>query len=183
MSCEIVLLHDIWHFYISVLNQRSKRRRKENFGNITSVLLKNPLQGGSITSTLLGNVINHVTILPFVVIFNRCLLPCPSNFFFKGSLARDFSSVAEPDPNPDPDPSDSHVFGPPGFGSRSICQRYGYGSGSGSGSRSGSGSFYHQAKKVRKTLIPTAFWLLFDFLSLKMMYMYLYKVISKKLFF
>jgi acetyl-CoA acetyltransferase len=37
---------------------------------------------------------------------------------------------------------------------------------------SGSGSFYHQAKKVRKTLIPTALWLLFDFLSLKMMYMY-----------
>jgi hypothetical protein len=39
-----------------------------------------------------------------------------------------FSSV--PDPNPDlPDP---HVFGPPG-----------------------SGSFYHQAKIVRKNLIPT----------------------------
>jgi hypothetical protein len=32
---------------------------------------------------------------------------------------------------------------------------------------SGSGSFYHQAKKLRKTLIPTALWLLFDFLSLK----------------
>jgi hypothetical protein len=29
------------------------------------------------------------------------------------------------------------------------------------GSGSGSGSFYHQAKKVRKTLLPTAF---FDFL-------------------
>jgi hypothetical protein len=38
------------------------------------------------------------------------------------------SSVADPDP---PDP---HVFGPPG---------------------SGSGSFYHHAKIVRKTLIPT----------------------------
>jgi hypothetical protein len=38
------------------------------------------------------------------------------------------SSVADPDPNPDP-----HVFGPPG-----------------------SGSLYHQAKIVRKTLIPTA---------------------------
>jgi hypothetical protein len=34
----------------------------------------------------------------------------------------------------DPDPSDPYVFGPPG---------------------SGSGSFYHQAKIVRKTLIPT----------------------------
>ncbi len=58
------------------------------------------------------------------------------------------SSVADPDPNPDPDPQDSHVFGPPGSGSGSISQRYGSGS--------GSGSFYHQAKKVRKILIPTA---------------------------
>jgi hypothetical protein len=39
----------------------------------------------------------------------------------------------------------------------------------------------HQAKKVRKTLIPTALGLLFDFLSLKMMYMYVQKVISKNL--
>ncbi len=31
----------------------------------------------------------------------------------------------------------------------------------------GSGSFYHQAKIVRKTLIPTLLWLSFDFLSLK----------------
>jgi hypothetical protein len=42
-----------------------------------------------------------------------------------------------------PDPPDPHVFGPPGSGSTS--QRYG----------SGSGSFYHHAKIVRKTLIPT----------------------------
>jgi hypothetical protein len=50
-------------------------------------------------------------------------------------------------PVPDPDPPDPHVFGPhgPGF----TSQRYGSGSGS------GSGSFYHQAKIVRKTLIPT----------------------------
>ncbi len=75
-----------------------------------------------------------------------------------------------PDPNPDPDP---HVFGPPGFGSGSISQRYG----------AGSGSVYHQAKIIRKTLIPTALWLLlFDFLSLKMMSMHLQKVISKKTF-
>ncbi len=40
-----------------------------------------------------------------------------------------------------PDPTDPHVFGPPGSGSTS--QRY------------GSGSFYHQAKIVRKPLIPT----------------------------
>jgi hypothetical protein len=43
------------------------------------------------------------------------------------------SSVADPDP--DPDPPDPHVFGTPG---------------------SRSGSFYHQAKIVRKTLIPNA---------------------------
>jgi hypothetical protein len=45
----------------------------------------------------------------------------------------DCSSVA------DPDPSDSYVFEPPG-----------------------SGPFYHQAKIVRKTLIPNVFLLLFD---------------------
>jgi hypothetical protein len=41
--------------------------------------------------------------------------------------------------------SSSHVFGPPGSGSGSTSQRYG----------SRSGSFYHHAKIVRKTLIPT----------------------------
>ncbi len=49
------------------------------------------------------------------------------------------------------------VFGPPGSESGSISQRYGSGFGSSSGSR----SFYQQAKTVRKTLIPTAVWLLF----------------------
>ncbi len=53
--------------------------------------------------------------------------------------------------------SDPRVFGPPGSGS--ISQRYG------SRSRSGSGSFCHQAKIVRKTLIPIALWLIFYFLS------------------
>jgi hypothetical protein len=43
----------------------------------------------------------------------------------------------------DPDPSDPYVLGPPGSGSAS--QRYG----------SGSGSFYHQAKILGKTLVPT----------------------------
>ncbi len=51
----------------------------------------------------------------------------------------------------DPDPPDPYVFGPPG--SRSISQRYGSGFGF------GSGSFYHHAKIVRKTLIPTIMWL------------------------
>jgi hypothetical protein len=65
------------------------------------------------------------------------------------------TSVADPDPNPDPE--DPYVFGPPGSGS-------GYGSIS---QRHGSGYFYHQAKIVRKTLIPNFLLLLFDFLSLK----------------
>ncbi len=42
--------------------------------------------------------------------------------------------------------------------------------------------FLSPSKKVRKTLIPTALLLLFEFLSLKTMYMYLQKVISKKNF-
>ncbi len=45
----------------------------------------------------------------------------------------------------------SYVFGPPG----SLIQMYGF------------GSFYHQSKLVRKILIPTVLWLLYDFLSLK----------------
>jgi hypothetical protein len=55
------------------------------------------------------------------------------------------SSIADSDPNPDPDPSDPYVFGPLGNGFGSISQR----------DESGSVSFYHQAKIVRKTLIPT----------------------------
>jgi hypothetical protein len=46
----------------------------------------------------------------------------------------------------DPNPSDPNVFGPPGSESGSISQRF----------RSGSESFYHQAKILRKTLIPAA---------------------------
>jgi hypothetical protein len=63
---------------------------------------------------------------------------------------------------PDTDPPDPHVFGPPGSGS--VSQRYG----------SESGSFYDQAKIVRH---------LFVFLSFKMMYKYLKKVIYRKTFF
>jgi hypothetical protein len=70
------------------------------------------------------------------------------------------------DPNPDP-----NVFEPSG----SISQRYGSGT--------GSGSFYHQAKKGRKTLIPTALRLLFNFLSLKIMHMYLQEIKTKNFFF
>ncbi len=52
----------------------------------------------------------------------------------KSSMMNCKNSVA------DPNPADPYVFGLPGSGS--ISQRY--------------GSFYHQAKIVRKTLIPTA---------------------------
>ncbi len=41
-------------------------------------------------------------------------------------------------------------FGPPGSGS--VSTKY------------GSGSFYHQAEIIRKILIPTVLWLLYDFL-------------------
>jgi hypothetical protein len=54
-----------------------------------------------------------------------------------------YSGVADPDLNLDS--SDPYVFGSPGSGSGPISQRYG----------SGSESYYHQAKIVRKTLIPT----------------------------
>ncbi len=56
-------------------------------------------------------------------------------------------------------PSNPYVFGPPGSASGSISQRY----------RSGSGSFYRKAKIVRKTLISTVLWLLYDFYPWKMM--------------
>jgi hypothetical protein len=62
-----------------------------------------------------------------------------------------------PDPDPNPDPPDPHVVGPSGSGSGSTSQRYGSGSGF------GSGSFYHHAKIVRKTLIPTILWLFLTF--------------------
>ncbi len=67
------------------------------------------------------------------------------------------SSVADPD-----------VVVPPGSGSGSVSQR------SGSVSQrygSGSGSFYQQAKIIRKTLFPSVLWLLYDFLSLKKVYL------------
>ncbi len=64
-----------------------------------------------------------------------------------------YDSVADPDP----DPPDPHVLGPPG--SRSTSQRYG----------SESGSFYHHAKIVRKTLIPTILRLFLTFYLWKMM--------------
>ncbi len=79
------------------------------------------------------------------------------NLPFRGTSVQD----------PDPDPPDQHVFGPPGSGFGSISQRYG----------SGSGSFYHRAKIVRKTLIPTILWL---FLTFYLWKMYLQKVISRK---
>jgi hypothetical protein len=53
------------------------------------------------------------------------------------------------------------VFGPSGSWSGSVSQRYG------SRFRSGSEPFYHHAKIVKKTSIPTVLWLLYNFLFLK----------------
>ncbi len=47
---------------------------------------------------------------------------------------------------------DTDAFGPPGSASGSVSHKY------------GSGSFYHSAKVVKKTLISTVLWLLYDFL-------------------
>ncbi len=63
---------------------------------------------------------------------------CPNMPLQKFEVGEIILTGSVADPNPDLDPPDPHVFG------LSISQRY------------GSGSFYHQAKKVRKTLIPTA---------------------------
>jgi hypothetical protein len=58
---------------------------------------------------------------------------------------KNIASTSVADPNPDPlDPYVLGLLDPSVSGS--IIQRYG----------SGSGSFYHQAKIVRKTLIPIA---------------------------
>jgi hypothetical protein len=76
--------------------------------------------------------------------------PVPKiQYYINHRQSKPSANSSVPDPDPNPDPPDPHVFGPPGSGSTS--QRYGFGSGSGSGS----GSFYHHAKIVRKTLIPT----------------------------
>jgi hypothetical protein len=102
---------------------------------------------------------------------NICMLLFQINLFF--SIIK--SSVADPDPNPDP--LDSHVFGPPGYGSGYTSQRYGSGSGSCSGSGSGSTCFWPSRIRIRiilsscknskKNLDPYYFVTLFDFLSLK----------------
>ncbi len=63
-----------------------------------------------------------------------------------------FWGLPGPDPlvrGTDPDPLDLYVFWPSGSGCNSQ--------------RCGSRSFHHQAKIVRKTLIPTVLRLLFDF--------------------
>jgi hypothetical protein len=61
--------------------------------------------------------------------------------FKNPSLIFAVDSVADPDPNPDPYPSDLYVFGPPGSGSGSILVS----------------PSINKQKKIRKTLIPTAF--------------------------
>jgi len=62
----------------------------------------------------------------------RSVQKIPTFSYHLGETGMIVASVADTDP---------HVFGPPGSGSTSQ--------------RHGSGSFYHHAKIVRKTLIPT----------------------------
>ncbi len=85
------------------------------------------------------------------------------NFFYIAFIRERFlsqkrwgkSSVANPDPQY------RYVFGPLGSGSGSSSTRYGI------RIRLGSGSSYNQVRTERKILIPTVFWLLYDFLSLE----------------
>jgi hypothetical protein len=67
----------------------------------------------------------------------------------------DTTSVGDPDPHPDLDP---YVLGPPGSASGAVSHKYGSGSGS------GFGSSHHQTTIVRKALIFSMLWLLYDFL-------------------
>ncbi len=115
------------------------------FEKVTTVILK------MLTITLLK--------IPFAVI-GRCSSLSAPHCLENVLNSVVIGSVVDPDLS---DPSDPHVFGPPGSGSTS--QRYGSGSGSGSGSR----SFYHHAKIVRKTLIPTILWLFLTFYLWKML--------------
>ncbi len=62
-------------------------------------------------------------------------------------------TVSVVDPNPHPDP---YNFGPPGSASGSVSRKCG----------SGSEYLHHQAKLVRKTLISTVLWLIYEFLLL-----------------
>jgi len=75
------------------------------------------------------------------------------------------ASVADPNP----DPSVPYVFGPPGTGSGSICQKLGSGFASGFGSASGyrSGSIYHQAKIIRNLRFLLHLWLICYILFIK----------------
>ncbi len=123
----------------------------------THLLLCRPVQSGSNTSCTSGSWEGW---------------DCPT------SMGRNKVSISKAGTNKQdqiftsvPDP---RVFGPPGSGSTS--QRFGSGSCSGSGS----GSFFHHAKIVKKTLIPTILWLFFTFYLCKMMYMWLQNVISRK---
>jgi hypothetical protein len=90
---------------------------------------------------------------PLPLLPSSCLVAnCSKSWLFKNHQTPTYtnpvyysipvSSVADPE---------TYVFGPPGSGS--------------AGQKSGSGSFHHQAKIVRKNLIPAVLWLLYDFLS------------------
>ncbi len=119
--------------------------------------IRDPVPGDPISGAW-GSGIRWWNFFTFLWAIFACLDPDPQNqlnldpghcqigWNFKNHL----SSVADPKPHP----QGPYVFGPPGSGSGSISTRY-----------HGSGSFYNQAKIVKKTLIPTVLWLLYDFFS------------------
>ncbi len=90
------------------------------------------------------------------IISLQCVVPGTRMVWLNSCV---FTSVADPDAHRILIRK-IHIFWPPGSASGSVSHKYG--SGSGSGSRS-----FHQTKIVRKTLISTVLWLLYDFLSLK----------------
>jgi hypothetical protein len=87
--------------------------------------------------------------------FFEILLLCHNGQYKKNNACAALTSVLDPDPDQtlDPDPPDLHVFGPPGSGS--FRQRYGIRILFWILIRILLSSFYHQAKIIRKTLIPT----------------------------
>jgi hypothetical protein len=132
-------------FRKKVFNNKAivKNRQRESirlFTIITSSFVgPDPVLFGLVYSTY--RTISYLFDKKIITLANFTLTLKEFSSFFETleNISYNSGSFATHHPNPDP-----HVSGPPGSGS--ISQRYG----------SGSGSLYHQAKILRKTLIPTA---------------------------
>ncbi len=111
----------------------------------------NPIRFRYLSAGICNVLPVHIT-MPLVSLFVQKFTRVQCKKYRYRNTGRAKASVGDPDPDP-------HVFEPPGSGSGSTSQRYG----------SGSGSFYHYAKIVRKTLIPTILWLFLTFYLWKIM--------------